>query len=197
MKVNQHLLFDIARYPEGFVLERDFLNEDEENQAITVIRELAFKEFRMHGVLAKRRIVHFGLRYAFGSHRLTPASEIPKELHFICSRAALLAGVDPADFAETLITEYQPGAGIGWHRDAPPFGIVAGISLAASCRMRLRHDSGGKSQTITVELPRRSIYLLTGSSRNDWRHAIPPVAETRYSITFRTLRSEASGPAAE
>ena len=36
------------------------------------------------------------------------------------------------------MTEYRPGAGIGWHRDAPPFGIVAGVSLAGTCRMRFQ-----------------------------------------------------------
>ena len=42
--------------------------------------------------------------------------------------------------AEVLVTEYTAGAGIGWHRDAPPFGIVAGVSLAGHCRMRSKPE---------------------------------------------------------
>jgi DNA oxidative demethylase len=34
-----------------------------------------------------------------------------------------------------LVNEYPPGAPIGWHRDAPQYGIVIGISLASTCRM--------------------------------------------------------------
>ncbi len=86
------------------------------------------------------------------------------------------------------MTEYQPGAGIGWHRDAPPFGIIAGISLAGKCRMRFQKGTGADRQTAAIELTPRSIYLLTGRARSDWQHTIPPGTELRYSITFRTLR---------
>ncbi|HYP14880.1 MAG TPA: alpha-ketoglutarate-dependent dioxygenase AlkB, partial [Bryobacteraceae bacterium] len=99
-----------------------------------------------------------------------------------------LASVDPGEFAEALVTEYPPGAGIGWHRDAPPFGIVAGISLGATCRMRFQKGTGPERVTSAAELPPRSIYLLTGPARKEWQHTIPAVKQTRYSITFRTLR---------
>jgi len=39
-----------------------------------------------------------------------------------------------------------------------------------------------------VELPARSLYLLTGEVRREWEHSIVPTAVTRRSITFRTLR---------
>ena len=47
---------------------------------------------------------------------------------------------------------------------------------------------GGARDRAAVELPPRSIYLLTGAARTDWQHTIPPVKEVRWSITFRTLR---------
>src|SRR5205823_5561673 len=97
-------------------------------------------------------------------------------------------GVEAADFAEVLVTEYKPGAGIGWHRDAPPFGIVAGVSLGSPCRMRFRQIQPEAPRAVAVDLPARSIYLLTGSARKDWQHMIPPVPELRWSLTFRTLR---------
>ena len=37
-----------------------------------------------------------------------------------------------------LINEYRPGAPIGWHRDAPQYDIVGGISLLSTCRMKFR-----------------------------------------------------------
>jgi hypothetical protein len=44
----------------------------------------------------------------------------------------------PEAFAHALVTEYRPGTPIGWHRDAPHFAVVAGVSLAGSCVMRFR-----------------------------------------------------------
>jgi alkylated DNA repair dioxygenase AlkB len=142
----------------------------------------------MHGVIARRRVAQFGWHYSFDSFRLTPAPDPPPELNSIRSRAAILARVSAEDFVETLVTEYPPGASIGWHRDAPPFGIVAGVSIAADCRMRFQKGTGADRVTAAVTLPRRSLYLLTGPARSQWQHTIPPVHQLRYSITFRTLQ---------
>jgi hypothetical protein len=76
-----------------------------------------------------------------------------------------LAGIDPAAFSEVLVTEYQPGAGIGWHRDALPFGLIAGISLASACQMHFQRRVGSMRETSAIEVPPRSLYLLTGSEK--------------------------------
>jgi alkylated DNA repair protein (DNA oxidative demethylase) len=174
---------------DGFVLERDVLSAVTEAALIDFVRGISFGEVRMHGVTAKRRVAQFGWRYAFESFRLTPGPPIPEEFHDARSRAAALAGIAAEEFSEVLVTEYGPGAGIGWHRDAPHFGIVAGVSLGAACRMRFRRGQARNWETAAVELPPRSIYLLTGSTRKEWQHMIPPVAALRWSITFRTLRA--------
>src|SRR5712671_1836968 len=187
----QSALFERGpKLPEGLIFERDFLTVAQEDELIEVIRRLPFGEVRMHGVVAKRRVAHFGLRYAFTSHHLSPASEIPHEFDIIRERAANSAHVEPQSFSEVLVTEYPPGAGIGWHHDAPPFGIIAGISLAAHCTMRFRRGPVGHRETSAVELARRSLYVLAGSARADWQHSISPIAELRHSITFRTLKQK-------
>src|SRR5947208_631206 len=98
----------------------------------------------------------------------------------------------------SLINEYPPGAPIGWHRDAPQYDIVAGISLLSSCRMKfrpyVRPDARPSAEgvrriaTHEIHLERRSAYLMTGESRNAYEHHIPAVTTLRYSITFRTVR---------
>jgi len=174
--------------PEGFRYIPGFLTEAEEAELIEVISGVDFHEFSMRGVTAKRRVAQFGWHYSFESFRLTPAKPVPSEFDTIRARSAAIAGVETEAFAEILLTEYKAGAGIGWHRDAPPFGIVAGISLAGTCRMRFRTKEKVDRRTVAVLLEPRSMYLLTGSSRSDWEHTIPPTKELRYSITFRTLR---------
>ena len=186
--MHQQLLFDIQETPSGLIFQPDIIFPAEESELLALVPALPFAQFQMHGVTAKRRVVHFGLRYSFGSRGVSPAPPLPGAFEPLMSRAARLAGVQPSEFTETLITEYQPGAGIGWHHDAPPFGIIAGISLGAPCRMRFQKGSAAERRTSTLELPPRSIYLLTGSARSEWQHSIPSIPALRYSITFRTLR---------
>jgi hypothetical protein len=54
--------------------------------------------------------------------------------------------------ADLLVTRYPPGAGIGWHRDAPQFGDVSGVSLQATCRMRFRRGQPRAWETAELTL---------------------------------------------
>ena len=47
-------------------------------------------------------------------------------------------GCEPEEVADLLVSRHPPGAGIGWHRDAPQFAEVSGVSLLTACRMRFR-----------------------------------------------------------
>jgi DNA oxidative demethylase len=174
--------------PHGFILRPDFLTEGEEQALVESIRAIPFGSVTMRGVTAKRRVAQFGWRYSFETYKLTPAAPLPPQLAVIRDRAAAVANVEPSAFSEALVTEYLAGAGIGWHRDAPHFGIVAGISLGAECRMRFQRGEGKDRVTSAVVLPPRSIYLLTSEARTVWQHTIPAVRDTRWSVTFRTLR---------
>ncbi len=166
----------------------DFVTPSEEGDLLAFIHRIDFRTLQMHGVTAKRRIKQYGWHYAFESYQLTPADQIPVEFAGMGRRAADLAGIDPEEWAEVLVTEYTPGAGIGWHRDAPAFGIVAGVSLGGACRMRFQTGLGANRETSAIDLSPRSIYLLSGEVRRNWQHMIPPTRELRYSITLRTVR---------
>jgi len=104
--------------------------------------------------------------------------------------AASFAGLVPEQLAQVLLTEYDAGATIGWHRDKSVFGDVVGISLLSACRFRFRRKVGTDWQRASVTAEPRSVYLLRGPSRTDWEHSIPAVDALRYSVTFRTLRSK-------
>ena len=174
--------------PEGFVYEPEFLSEDDERRLISSVGELPFREVRMRGLVAKRRVLHYGWHYAVDTFRVSPGPPIPEFLFGIRERLAGLVQTAPEELVEALLTEYSPGAGIGWHRDAPEFGDVVAVSLAGSCRMRFRRGEVGNWETAQVELAPRSAYAITGVSRTKWQHGIPPTKELRYSITFRPLR---------
>jgi alkylated DNA repair protein (DNA oxidative demethylase) len=181
-------LFDDQTYPEGFLYQANFIDTTEEARLLDQIRSLEFHEVRMRGVAARRRVIQYGWKYSFESFRMTEASPLPEFLMPIRDRAAVPAAVPPEHLSEGLITEYSPGSAIGWHRDAPGFGIVVGVSLLSACRFRFRRGRTGAWETRELRLEPRSVYVLTGPARSEWQHSIPAVSELRYSITFRTVR---------
>ncbi len=187
-KTEAATLFDLADpLPDGFRYQPGFISAEDERGLLDHIRALEFGDVRMHGVVARRRIVQYGRNYSFDSARVSAGPEIPELLRPLRDRIAAFAGRAPNEFSELLVTEYPPGAAIGWHRDAPPFGIVAGLSLLSACRFRLRRqDRTGPVLTVTVEP--RSLYIIEGAARSEWQHHIPPTPALRYSLTLRTLR---------
>ena len=187
---------DAASLPAGFVYRPDFLTCAEEQRLLDEMQALTFRPFEFHGYFGKRRVLYFGWRYEFGTGGLQKAEESPAFLLPVRDRAASFAGLAPGRLQQVLLTEYPPGAPIGWHRDRSVFGDVVGISLASSCLFRFRLKQGDKWRRAALAVAPRSAYLLTGPARAEWEHSIPPVQALRYSITFRTLRASAGAPAA-
>jgi len=179
-----------AAPPEGFRYQADLLSEDGERKLVERIRELPLKEFEFHGYVGKRRVVSYGWHYDFGERRLQRTEEIPGFLLSLRDRAAAFADLAPGELSHALVTEYGPGAAIGWHRDKGVFGDVIGISLLSPCVFRLRRKAGAKWERYSLTAEPRSGYLLRGPSRTEWDHGIPAVDSLRYSITFRSLRPE-------
>ena len=177
--------------PKGFEYEKDFLSEDEERALLAAIESLEFRTFEMRGQVARRRVAHFGYSYGYESWKVTAGEPLPHFLLPLRDRVAPFLGVAPEEIVEALVTEYTPGAGIGWHRDAPVFGVVAGISLLADCDFRLRRGEGPDAEHVPLRVARRSVYKLTDEARWGWQHSIPPMKDLRYSITFRTLSKRA------
>jgi DNA oxidative demethylase len=176
---------------DGLTYIEDFLSEDEERGVLAAIEPLDYRAVTMHGQTARRTVRMFGLDYDYSSHDLVPADPLPSELQWVRERAAGLIERDPGDLVQILVSRYPPGAGIGWHRDAPMFGSkIVGVSLLAPARMRFQRKIKGEREVEAIELAPRSAYVLAGAARWSWQHTIPATKELRYSITFRTLRRE-------
>ena len=184
-------LFDIDA-PGGFLYRDDFISPAEESALAAAISEIEFATFEMRGVVARRRVAFFGRSYDEGVKATPP---IPPFLFPLREKLARWLDVEPSAFAMALINEYTPGAPVGWHRDAPQYAIVAGVSLLSAATMKFRiyvppsaPKPPRRNATHEITLERRSAYLMTGDSRSRYEHHVPPVRELRYSITFRTLR---------
>lgn len=181
------LFGSLEGFPEGFSYEEDILSSGEERALVRAFADLPFKAFEFQGFQGNRRVVSFGWHYDFNTRGLGSAEAIPEFMLPLRAKAVAFAGVPPDTLQHVLVTEYAPGAGIGWHRDRPEFGIVIGVSLVAGCHFRLRRKVGTKWERASLIALPRSIYLMQGTARHEWQHSIPPVDSLRYSITFRTL----------
>jgi alkylated DNA repair dioxygenase AlkB len=189
-------LFEVApKVPDGFIYRPNFLSEAEEQELIREIQQIHLAPFKYYQFTGKRRTASFGWQYEFGASEITTAPEIPPYLLPVRTRAGSLFNIDPRSLVQMSIIEYSVGSPIGWHRDIRHFGVVVGISLGAACRIRWRKYSRARSknlkrdEVLSMELQPRSIYLMSGASRETWQHSIPPVKKLRYAIMMRTLRS--------
>ena len=176
--------------PEGFRYQREVIEREMETSLLERFGDLPFKEFEFHGYTGKRRVVSYGWQYDFAAAQLRKTDDIPEFLLPVREVAARFAGVQPRDLQHVLVTEYSPGAPIGWHRDKAIFGDVIGISLLSACTFRLRRKVGAKWERASIIAEPRSAYLMRGPSRTEWEHSIPPVDSLRYSITLRNFRQD-------
>jgi alkylated DNA repair dioxygenase AlkB len=192
MQSNQLGLFEVGqRLPLGFKYQAHLLSAHEEQLLVEQLAALPLRAFEFRGYLGKRRVISFGWQYDFNKGALRKADEIPSFLLPLRDSVARFAGMAPSDLRQVLVTEYAPGAGIGWHRDKPMFDQVVGISLLSPCLLRFRRRLGTAWERVSLTAEPRSVYLLQGPSRMEWEHSIPAVDSLRYSVTFRSFKPHA------
>ena len=175
--------------PEGFRYRPELIGPEDEAALVARVRELPFREFEFHGYTGRRRVVSYGWHYDFSGRQLRKADDIPDFLLPLRGAAAAFAGMEPEELQHVLVTEYAPGAGIGWHRDKAVFGEVVGVSLLSPCVFRMRRKvSAKKWERANLLVGPRSAYHLAGAARAEWEHSIPRADALRYSVTFRNVR---------
>jgi alkylated DNA repair dioxygenase AlkB len=184
---------------QGFKYQHELIDREQELRLVEHVRELPLREFDFHGYKGKRRVISFGWQYEYsGGGALRRADAIPPFFLDLQELAASFAGLCANELQHVLVTEYGPGAGIGWHRDKAVFGKVVGVSLLAPCvvRFRKRIKKSEKWERVNVFAEPRSAYLLSGAVRSEWEHSILRVDSLRYSITFREVLTDRNGSAA-
>lgn len=184
-------LFDIGPVlPEGFSYFPGFITEAEEMLVLETIEGFDLQKMKFHEYEAKRKVISFGQGWSFTDQQLKQGNLIPIAFDFLVDKIAGHRCIGKESIVQFLITEYPIGSIINWHRDAPPFATIAGISLLSDCIFKLRpHEKEKQTRRATISLPvqRRSLYIMQGPAKTAWQHATAPLNKVRYSLTFRTL----------
>jgi alkylated DNA repair dioxygenase AlkB len=177
----------------GFALRQDYVTAEEERELLAQIEQGAWEtDWR-------RRIQQYGLGYP-GEHGTKAAwlRDFPEWLVPLATRVAEDAAFER--FPENcVINEYVPPLGIGPHRDYGAFGDkIACVSLASDIVTDFRSPKTG--QRVSVHVPARSLWVISGEARLEWQHGIAARLtdvihgerrrrERRVSITFRTAKN--------
>ncbi len=186
--VRQYELFAPAPPVPGLHLVEEAVSKAEEADIAARIDAAPLAPFQFGQWQGKRLTANYGSAYDYQRGRPTEAPPLPRWLQDLRARLAPQLGRDPESFVQGLLIRYDPGAQIGWHRDRPQYGEVIGLSLSTPAALRLRRRTADGFERHSVELPRRSLYLLSGAARDEWEHSIVPLEETRRSVTLRTMR---------
>eukprot|EP00811_Abedinium_folium_P016239 NODE_2517_length_2198_cov_3.844037.p1 GENE.NODE_2517_length_2198_cov_3.844037~~NODE_2517_length_2198_cov_3.844037.p1 ORF type:complete len:687 (+),score=186.88 NODE_2517_length_2198_cov_3.844037:2-2062(+) len=202
----------------GFHLSENFLGEEEE----AALLEYWSPDGALYArgaleVFTQRRFFHYGPIHpkvqcstAKSTLGVTPAvfgapPPLVRELRLLervralCEREGLGTAED-LGFDEVYVNHYAvtSRARIDFHHDhhLTMLGVVAGISCGSTCEFQLRaQDAGVRRPPARVNLPARSLFLLTGLSRWHLQHAIPVIKGDRLSLTFRAVdRTSAPRP---
>jgi alkylated DNA repair dioxygenase AlkB len=174
--------------PAGFRYISNVLSSAEEKSLVQQFEKLPLKPFEFHGYQGNRRIYTFGHRYIFAGQEPRADASISDYLRPLTEIASRISGMPATAFEQLMLTEYAPGAGIGWHRDRPTYEDIVAVSFLAPCTLRLRRKVGDDWERRSAHIEPRSVYLLHGPVRNTWQHSIAPMDVLRYSVTLRTFR---------
>jgi alkylated DNA repair dioxygenase AlkB len=175
----------------GLAYRPEYITRDEERELIASIDQEPWR------TEWQRRRQVYGI--AYGS-AVKEATAFPPWLQRLADRVARDGWFDADAIANAVINEYVPGQGIGAHRDYAAFGpTVVAVSLGSACILELHPppDGGEGTTKHLLDVQPRSLWVLGGEARAEWRHGIAarhadvihgvkrPRAR-RISVTFRT-----------
>jgi alkylated DNA repair dioxygenase AlkB len=190
--------------PTGLKYFTNILSEEFSTKLKEFIESNEFKEdsFLVNAKNPESRLVaHYGYKYGYRNGNIQEKTkDFPKiiqELKELILQFFQNQGVslpeDSAIWNQCIINRYLPGQGIGAHIDRPEYGDeIACVTVGGGAEMEFSRIGFDTYKLYTED---GSLYLMTGESRQLWKHQMrsrlsdPKHGErqTRYSFTFRTV----------
>jgi alkylated DNA repair protein (DNA oxidative demethylase) len=142
-----------------------------------IVKKLDEREWKPHsiGVLTSRLVQHYGYYYNYRdystSEQAPPMPDFIVELRDIAVLKYKELGMQDVVFNQCIVNNYYPGEGISAHTDAPSFGpVIASFTLGAASEMLFTRGSSSK---YSLYVEPGSLYIMSGDSRNKWKHQMP------------------------
>ncbi|XP_065080263.1 alkylated DNA repair protein alkB homolog 8 [Ochlerotatus camptorhynchus] len=190
--------------PAGLILIADFLNEAQETKLLEAIDWE--QEEEVNSSLKHRRVKHFGYEFLYGTNNVDRSKPLQRKIPSVCEQMWVKLKELYPDLGwhvpeQLTVNRYEPGQGIPPHVDTHSAfeDPIISLSLGSDIVMDFRDTTG---QHLNVDLPRRSLLVMSGESRYGWTHGITPrkmdtvrlndsltirKREQRVSFTFRKL----------
>jgi len=147
-------------YPPGLFFRPDVITVEEEKEIIMWL------DTQPWSTELSRRTQHYEYGYNYKSKSLVPAGPLTGKVLEISQMLQAAGIINPE---QCIVNEYYRKQGIAPHTDNLLFGdTVVGLSIGADAVMKFSKDG----ETFDCFLPRRSIMMMTGSARYEWKHAI-------------------------
>lgn len=188
---NQHAI-DAIR---GFRYIQDYITEYQHDWLLDHIDKQQWDYF------SKRRVQHYGQKYDFNEQQINqgkPVDKFPEWVKRLCLKLHN-DGHMPKVANQMLVSEYEPGQGIGGHidKEACFMDTIVILSLGSSCVMELT-DKYDKTKKVPIWFAQRSLVVLSKDAKNEWMHGIPArksdmwdgrkyARQRRVSLSFRRL----------
>ena len=180
---------------DGMQLIEDYFDEKAEREMVDIIDQQLWSE-----ELA-RRVQQYGYRYDYRARKVTAElylGPLPLWLREQAKQLCLTGYMQKVP-DQVIVNEYKPGQGITPHVDCEPCfdDTVASLSLNSSCAMEFT-PVDSNSRSFSLFLPVRSLLVLSGPARYEWKHAIHKrmrdkvsgrsvPRQRRISVTFRSV----------
>jgi alkylated DNA repair dioxygenase AlkB len=160
----------------GLKLITDFISEEEEK---VILSNLAPPRKTTKSNLLRNSIKRYGSSLPYETNMVSDI--IPNYLDKI-SQKIVECGYLEIKPNSVSINEYLKGNSIAPHIDTKTSGeVISILSLLSDATMVFTKEN----ETFSIKLPIRSLVQMRGEIRYDWKHSVPPVKDTRYSIVFR------------
>lgn len=188
---NQHAVDTVH----GFRYISDYLSDLQHEWLLNHIDQQEWDTFY------QRRVQHYGKSYNFNDQQDKQDKGVdpfPEWVNRLCIKLHN-DGFMPKIANQVLVSEYEPGQGIGDHTDKEAcfMDTIVILSLGSSCVMDLTNVKD-RSKKVPIWLAPRSLTVLSADAKNRWMHGIPSrksdmwdgrkyERQRRVSLSFRSL----------
>lgn len=131
-----------------------------------------------------RRVLHYGYKYNYRSKHVNKSDylgSLPKwssDLEQKIYELPIIQKLQSGKPNQLIVNEYKPGQGIAWHTDAKSFDDpIVTLSTGGSCIFEMKNQDG---KVVELLLKPKTLVVMSGKSRWDWKHRIPARAVDRF-----------------